>query len=92
MLGPAAVAAPKTAPSPDALVIYTRANCVLCGMMASFVDSFCQARGLSWHEVDVDQDPDLKARYDRDVPVLCYQGRELCRHEVDLTLLDTLFG
>lgn len=61
------------------LTLYGRAGCHLCEDMAAGLD----AMGLSYEEVDIDLDPELKARYDWDVPVLVGPGGEVCRHFFD---------
>jgi hypothetical protein len=38
--------------------------------------------------IDIDTDPALTARYDRDVPVLAHAERELCRHRLDTPALE----
>ncbi|MBI5937070.1 MAG: glutaredoxin family protein [Betaproteobacteria bacterium] len=59
--------------------LYGRAGCHLCEDMAAGLE----AMGLAYDEVDIDRDPELKARYDWDVPVLLGPAGEVCRHFFD---------
>lgn len=42
--------------------------------------------------VDIDNDPQLRAQYNEAVPVLVMQGREVCRHFLDLDALKKAVG
>jgi hypothetical protein len=41
-----------------------------------------QALGVRFDKVNVDADPALRERYGTDVPVLCKDDREVCRHRL----------
>lgn len=69
------------------LTLYTRAGCPLCEEMASHVIELTKTTGHGLAPVDVDADPDLKARYGWDVPLLFDGDSELCRHQLDLPAL-----
>lgn len=66
------------------LTLYTRVGCPLCEDMASHALELTKATGHGLDPVDVDADPDLKARYGWDVPLLFDGDTELCRHQLDL--------
>jgi glutaredoxin len=66
----------------SALTLYTRAGCPLCEEMAAAVRARLDAAG-SLTEIDVDADPELRARYGWEVPLLFAGEREICRHEFD---------
>jgi len=65
----------------DALILYTRAGCPLCEEMAEAVRARIGMQRLI--EIDVDTDPELRARYGWDVPLLFDGDAEICRHELD---------
>lgn len=65
----------------SSLTLYTRAGCPLCDDMAALVR--VKLGGVPLLEVDVDRDPDLKARFGWDVPLLFDGEREICRHAFD---------
>jgi hypothetical protein len=47
---------------------------------------------FDWEEVDIDRDTELIRRFDSLVPVLYYQGREVCHHFIDETALRRLLS
>ena len=65
------------------LTLYRRQGCHLCEEMADAVKHSLVGRNVVLHQVDVDSDLALKARFDRDVPLLFDGEREICRHEFD---------
>jgi len=66
------------------LTLYTRAGCSLCEEMAAEVGALIAETGHRLVPVDVDADPQLKARYGWDVPLLFDGGAEICRHQLNL--------
>ncbi len=56
------------------LFLYTRAVCPLCDVFRDSLD----ARGLVYHTIDVDTDPELKHRYGARLPVLVGGDTEIC--------------
>ncbi|WP_206952903.1 glutaredoxin family protein [Trinickia acidisoli] len=65
------------------LTLYSRAWCHLCEEMRIALEPLAHAFGATVEVVDVDADPALVARYDELVPVLVYEGRELCHYRLD---------
>lgn len=71
-------------PSPDpVLTVYGRAGCHLCDEMRTELAAALRDRAAAGrsvppvHEVDVDSDPDLQARYGGLIPVYALAGQEL---------------
>jgi 4a-hydroxytetrahydrobiopterin dehydratase len=67
--------------SPVQVTLYTRQNCPLCdkakaAMAAAGVD-------VTILEIDIDDDPALRRRYNDDVPVVLLDDVEVFRHHVD---------
>jgi pterin-4a-carbinolamine dehydratase/glutaredoxin len=60
------------------VTLYTRRDCSLCDRAK---ETLRQA-GVTPKEIDVDADPDLKARFTNDVPVIFIDGVEAFRHRV----------
>ena len=54
--------------------MYTRRDCHLCDDARVVVQQVCAAAGVDVHEVDVDSDPELAARYGDEVPVVTVDG------------------
>lgn len=66
-----------------ALTLITRTGCSLCDEMAAAVDGLLAGRAVEIVHRDVDADPDLKARFGWDVPLLFDGETELARHRLD---------
>jgi hypothetical protein len=45
---------------------------------------------IDWLEIDIDRDPDLIRLYDTLVPVLTYQGKEVCHYFIDEPAIKSL--
>lgn len=69
-------------------ILYTRTGCHLCEVARQVLIQ----HGLYPQEVDVDTDPELKARYDWHVPVVTIDGRERFFGRVDPVLLRRLLA
>jgi len=70
------------------VILYTRQGCHLC---EDALDVLRQ-QGLAVTLVDIDRDPDLRARYDCCVPVVEIDGRERFRGRVNPVLLRRLLA
>ena len=62
------------------LTLIGRSYCHLCDEMRSAILRVTQRRGMRLREVDVDDDPALEARWGDLVPVLLWQGQEVCHY------------
>lgn len=70
------------------LTLYGRRDCHLCRVMAAVVREVTAGTpGMVVEEVDVDRDPELRAAYGTDVPVLLVDGAEAFRHRVTAAAL-----
>jgi hypothetical protein len=62
--------------------VYSRRGCHLCEVLVEALAE--QLRGRAEFIVhDVDARPDWLARFGAEVPVVTFDGRELCRHRLD---------
>lgn len=68
------------------VVLYTRSGCHLCEEAREALTR----EGLRPRLVDIDQDAELRRRYDRCVPVVEIDGQERFRGQVDERLLRRL--
>jgi glutaredoxin len=68
------------------VVLYSRPGCHLCEVAAEVL----ARHGLTFEVVDVDQDPQLRERYDTCVPVVEIDGKERFRGRIDELLLRRL--
>jgi lipid-A-disaccharide synthase len=64
------------------LTLYGKADCSLCDKMKAVVERVAAQVPLELREVSIEGDPELQARYWKDIPVLLEGGRELFRHRV----------
>jgi 4a-hydroxytetrahydrobiopterin dehydratase len=66
------------------VVLYTRKDCHLCDEAKASIRAAVSLHRLpiDLREVDIDSDPDLRARYSDDVPVIVVNGVEAFRHRV----------
>jgi glutaredoxin len=60
--------------------LYTRRDCRLCEEMKEVLLQVSRAYAVDLAELDIDQDPDLKARFDHEVPVLLIEGRKAFKY------------
>lgn len=70
------------------ITLYGRADCELCHEMRVVVDGAARAFPLEVEEVDVDGDPELRARWGDTVPVLAVNGRAAFKVRVTPSALE----
>src|ERR1700682_6396464 len=68
------------------VTLYTRADCPLCEKAKGAMRAAMTLHRLpvTLHEIDVDLDPALQARFTTDLPVVYLNGGEAFRHHVDV--------
>jgi len=66
------------------LTLVSRSYCHLCHEMELALLPLAAQFGVAVDIVDVDADPELEALYNERVPVLLYQGVELCHYFLDV--------
>jgi glutaredoxin len=71
---------------PSEVLLYTRTGCHLCEAALRTLEQ----AGLEVRQIDIDANPELKARYDDCVPVVVIDGRERFRGRIDEMLLRRL--
>ncbi|MDO5533036.1 MAG: glutaredoxin family protein [Propionibacteriaceae bacterium] len=78
---------------PDArVVVLTRQGCHLCDDALAIIETVCRDQAVSWQAVDVDSDPDLRARYTDHVPVTFVDGEQHALWFVDADRLVAALG
>ncbi len=75
--GRLAIAAPRE------VTLYTRSGCKLCDEAKAALAPLLREFGATLHEVDIDQDPELRERYTNDVPVIFLGPRKIAEHRLD---------
>jgi hypothetical protein len=64
------------------LTLITRHDCHLCDEMAAVIAPVARELAVEVEVRDVDADPDLRARYSDEVPVLLVEGRKAFKYRV----------
>src|ERR1700687_3864425 len=69
---------------PRDVTIYSRPGCHLCEEAKTQLAPLLQEFGARLTEINIDEDLQLRARYDFDVPVIFLGARKAAKHRVDL--------
>jgi glutaredoxin len=69
--------------SPRDVTLYSRPGCHLCEEAKRQIAPLLKEFGASLTEINIDEDPELRARYDYDVPVIFVGTRKAAKHRVD---------
>jgi glutaredoxin len=70
--------------APHDVTIYSRPGCHLCEEAKQQIAPLLKSCGARLTEINIDEDPELRARYDYDVPVIFLGARKVAKHKVDL--------
>jgi glutaredoxin len=70
---------------PRDVTIYSRPGCHLCEEAKTQLTPLLEEFGARLTEINIDEDADLRARYDYDVPVIFLGARKVAKHRVDLS-------
>jgi len=69
---------------PRDVTLYTRPGCHLCDEAKSAIALLLREFSASLREVNIDDDPVLRERYDWDIPVIFIGQKKAAKHRVDL--------
>ena len=72
------------------VTVYTRAQCCCCHKAIDLLNDYRRTHRFRVHEVDVDSDPGLVARYGTDVPVVAVDGKVRFKGVVNPVLFERL--
>jgi glutaredoxin len=70
--------------APRDVTLYSRPGCHLCEEAKAQIASSLEEFGARLTEINIDEDPQLRALYDYDVPVIFLGARKAAKHRVDL--------
>jgi glutaredoxin len=70
--------------APRDVTIYSRPGCHLCEEAKTQIAPLLKEFNARLTEINIDEDPDLRARYDYDVPVIFLGARKAAKHRVDI--------
>jgi glutaredoxin len=68
---------------PRDVTLYSRPKCRLCDEARAAIFPILREFGAALHEVNIDEDKELRELYTNDVPVVFMGSREVARHQVD---------
>ena len=75
------------AAGPRDLTLYSRPGCHLCDEMKKQIAPLVAKFRAHLREVNIDDDPILRARYNEEVPVLFLGSRKVAKYAVDIEQL-----
>ncbi len=65
------------------VTLYTRPGCHLCEEAKQQIAPLLRGAGARLREINIDEDPVLRERYNADVPVIFLGARKVAKHRVD---------
>jgi len=65
------------------VVVYSRVGCHLCDVVKEQLERLRPRADFTWREVDIDADPELKQRYNEEVPVVFIDGRKAFKYQLN---------
>lgn len=68
---------------PHEVIVYSRAGCHLCDIVKQQIEQLRGRADFTWREVDIDADPDLRQRYNEEVPVVFIDGRKAFKYHLN---------
>jgi glutaredoxin len=71
------------ASEPRLVTLYTRPGCHLCEEAKALIEPMLDEFGATLREVNIDEDADLRQKYDTDIPVIFIGSRKAAKHRVD---------
>ena len=74
------------------LELLTRNGCHLCEDARAVVAEVAGSLGVPWHEVGIDHDEDLTARYGEEIPVVMLDGIQRDFWQIDPARLYTILS
>lgn len=64
-------------------IIYSRQGCHLCDVMKDELEAMAISKNGTIKLVDIDNDPDLKKRFNNQIPVLFVDDVEICHYKLN---------
>jgi glutaredoxin len=75
------------------VVVYSREGCHLCDIVKETLERIQNQRvqgqldhdhaDFTWREIDIDTDPELRQKYNEEVPVIFIDGRKAFKYHLD---------
>ena len=75
------------------VLVYSRKGCHLCDVVKDQLAELEDKHEFHWREIDIDADPELRQKYNDEVPVVFIDGRKAFKYHLDpAQFLRTLAG
>ncbi len=68
---------------PTEVILYTRSGCHLCDEAKAEIHRLQQEAQFLFREVDIDRDPELRQKYNEEVPVVFIGGKKAFKYRID---------
>ncbi len=65
------------------VILYSRQGCHLCDVVKASLQRLVNRAPFTWREVDIDQDDELRQKYNHEVPVVFINGRKAFKYHMD---------
>lgn len=65
------------------VVVYSRHECHLCDVVKETLTRIQPEADFQWREVDIDSDPELRQKYNDEIPVVFIDGRKAFKYHMD---------
>lgn len=65
------------------VIVYSRKGCHLCDVVKETLVQVQNDADFQWREVDIDADPELRAKYNDEVPVVFIDGRKAFKYRME---------
>ncbi|HEV2132677.1 MAG TPA: glutaredoxin family protein [Terracidiphilus sp.] len=65
------------------VVVYSRKDCHLCEVVKETLAQLQPQAAFHWREVDIDADPELRQKYNDEIPVVFINGRKAFKYHMD---------
>lgn len=65
------------------VIVYSRQGCHLCDVVKDTLAQLQPEAEFHWREVDIDADPELRQKYNNEIPVVFIDGRKAFKYHMD---------
>ena len=65
------------------VIFYARAGCHLCDEAKQQMREIQKRIAFEFREIDIDQDPELREKYNDEVPVIFIHGKKAFKYRID---------
>ena len=80
-------------PSPPTIVLYSRPDCHLCDEARAGLERIrAEGEAFELREIDIDSDDELLKAYLERIPVIEFDGREICELGLDAGAVRAVLG